>query len=104
MSKTLRAQLIAFMVIAAVGITYVGGNYVRLPSLFGIGQYQVYLDLPDTGGVFTNAAVTYRGTSIGRWARLMARASSAGRSAQNDSWKPSASMYRSGPPAAPCAS
>lgn len=70
MSKTLRAQLIAFMVIAAVGITYVGGSYVRLPSLFGIGQYQVYLDLPDTGGVFTNAAVTYRGTSIGRVGEL----------------------------------
>lgn len=70
MSKTLRAQLIAFMVIAAVGITYVGGNYVRLPSLFGIGQYQVYLDLPDTGGVFTNAAVNYRGTPVGRVGEL----------------------------------
>lgn len=70
MSKTLRAQLIAFCVIAAVGIAYVGGNYVRLPSLLGIGQYQVYLDLPDTGGVFTNAAVTYRGTSIGRIGEL----------------------------------
>ena len=51
MSKTLRTQLIAFCVIAAVGIAYVGANYVRLPSLLGIGQYQVYLDLPDTGGV-----------------------------------------------------
>lgn len=70
MSKTLRAQLIAFMVIAAVGITYVGANYVRLPSLFGIGQYQVYLDLPDTGGVFTNAAVSYRGTPVGRVGEL----------------------------------
>ena len=70
MSKTLRAQLIAFVVIAAVGITYVGGNYVRLPSLLGIGQYQVYLDLPDTGGVFTNAAVNYRGTPVGRVGEL----------------------------------
>lgn len=70
MSKTLRAQLIAFCVIAAVGITYVGANYVRLPSLFGIGQYQVYLDLPDTGGVFTNAAVNYRGTPVGRIGEL----------------------------------
>lgn len=66
MTKTLRTQLILFCVIAAVGITYVGANYVRLPSLFGIGQYQVYLDLPDTGGVFTNAAVNYRGTPVGR--------------------------------------
>lgn len=66
MSKSLRTQLIVFCVIAALGITYIGANYVRLPSLFGIGQYKVYLDLPDTGGVFTNAAVNYRGTPVGR--------------------------------------
>lgn len=66
MNISMRAQLIAFCVIAAVGITYVGANYVRLPSLLGIGQYQVHLDLPDTGGVFTNAAVNYRGTPVGR--------------------------------------
>ena len=70
MSKTLRTQLIAFCVIAALGVVYVGGNYVRLPSLLGIGQYKVYLDLPDTGGVFTNAAVSYRGTPVGRVGEL----------------------------------
>lgn len=70
MSRLLRTQLIIFCVIAAVGIVYVGGKYVRLPSLFGIGQYQVFLDLPDTGGVFTNAAVNYRGTPVGRVGEL----------------------------------
>ena len=70
MSKTLRTQLIVFCVIAALGISYVGANYVRLPSLLGIGQYKVYLDLPDTGGVFTNAAVNYRGTPVGRVGEL----------------------------------
>ncbi|KAA0919049.1 MCE family protein [Dietzia sp. ANT_WB102] len=70
MSKTLRAQLIAFCVIAALGVTYVGAKYVRLPSLLGIGQYTVHLDLPDTGGVFTNAAVNYRGTPVGRVGEL----------------------------------
>ncbi len=66
MSRLIRFQLIAFCVIAALGIVYVGGKYARLPSLVGIGQYQVYLDLPDTGGVFSNAAVNYRGTPVGR--------------------------------------
>ena len=70
MTKTLKTRLIVFCVIAALGISYVGANYVRLPSLFGIGQYQVYLDLPDTGGVFTNAAVNYRGTPVGRIGEL----------------------------------
>ena len=64
MSKKIRLQLIAFLVIAAVGIVYVGGRYVRLPSLFGFGEYTVYLDLPDSGGVFSNAAVTYRGVEV----------------------------------------
>ena len=66
MNRLIRTQLIVFIVIAAVGVVYVGGNYVRLPSLFGIGQYKVYVDLPDTGGVFPNAAVNYRGTPVGR--------------------------------------
>lgn len=66
MNRTLRTQLLVFVVIAVVGVVYVGGNYVRLPTLFGIGQYQVHVDLPDTGGAFTNAAVNYRGTPVGR--------------------------------------
>ena len=66
MNRLIRTQLIVFIVIAAVGVVYVGGNYVRLPSLLGIGQYKVYVDLPDTGGVFPNAAVNYRGTPVGR--------------------------------------
>ena len=66
MKRTVRIQLIAFLVIAAVGIVYVSGKYVRLPSLLGFGQYTVSLHLPDTGGVFTNAAVTYRGVEVGR--------------------------------------
>lgn len=66
MNRVLKSQLIIFIVIAVVGVVYVGGNYVRLPSLLGIGQYRVYLDLPDTGGVFPNAAVNYRGTPVGR--------------------------------------
>ena len=70
MSKTLRTQLILFCVIAALGVSYVGAKYVRLPSLLGIGQYQVFLELPDTGGVFTNAAVNYRGTPVGRVGEL----------------------------------
>lgn len=66
MNRVLKTQLVVFVVIAVVGVVVVGANYVRLPSLLGIGQYQVSLDLPDTGGVFPNAAVNYRGTPVGR--------------------------------------
>lgn len=66
MRKSVRIQLIVFCLIAAVGIVYTGARYVRLPSLLGFGEYTVNLELPDSGGVFTNAAVTYRGMQIGR--------------------------------------
>lgn len=70
MTKRTRLQLIAFCVIAALGIAYVGAQYARLPSLFGIGEYTVNLDVPDSGGVFKNSAVTYRGVEIGRVGEL----------------------------------
>lgn len=66
MNRVVRTQLVVFIVIAVAGVVFVGGNYVRLPSLLGIGQYEVHVDLPDTGGVFPNAAVNYRGTPVGR--------------------------------------
>lgn len=66
MKKSIRYQLIAFCVIAAVGVAYVGINYVRIPTLLGFGQYSVNLELPDSGGIFTNAAVSYRGVEVGR--------------------------------------
>lgn len=66
MKKSIRYQLIAFCVIAAAGVAYVGINYVRLPTLLGFGQYTVNLELPDSGGIFSNASVSYRGTEVGR--------------------------------------
>lgn len=65
MRRSVRFQLITFCLIAAVGIAYTGARYVRLPALLGFGEYTVNLQLPDSGGVFTNSAVTYRGMQIG---------------------------------------
>lgn len=70
MRKSVRLQLVVFCLIAAVGIVYTGAKYVRLPSLLGLGEYIVTVELPDSGGVFTNAAVTYRGVQIGRVGQL----------------------------------
>jgi phospholipid/cholesterol/gamma-HCH transport system substrate-binding protein len=65
-SKLVRTQLIAFVVIAILGLVYVGGKYVRLDQLLGFGQYTVKANFTDSGGIFTNAEVTYRGVSVGR--------------------------------------
>nr|WP_206027943.1 MCE family protein [Rhodococcus kroppenstedtii] len=59
-------QLVAFVVIALLGIVYVGAKYVRIDQLLGFGQYTVTGQFADSGGIFQNAEVTYRGIPVGR--------------------------------------
>ncbi|TSD95087.1 MCE family protein [Skermania sp. ID1734] len=65
-SRTVRIQLAAFVIIAVLGIIYVGARYARIDKLLGFRQYPVTVQLPDSGGVFPNAEVTYRGVPVGR--------------------------------------
>ncbi|MFD0685652.1 MCE family protein [Actinomadura fibrosa] len=59
-------QLIAFAVITVVGVAIVSVNYIGLGRGILGKQYTAYVDLTDSGGVFTNAEVTYRGVPVGR--------------------------------------
>lgn len=60
-------RLGALAVITAVATTIVTVGYMRMPGLlFGIGRYQVVLDLPNSGGLYPQANVTYRGTEVGQ--------------------------------------
>lgn len=59
-------QLIAFAVITVVGVTIVSVNYIGLGRDLLGKQYIAYVDLTDSGGVFTGAEVTYRGVPVGR--------------------------------------
>ncbi|MDH6279041.1 MlaD family protein [Prescottella agglutinans] len=65
-SRLVRWQLVAFIAVAVLGISYVGAKYVRLDTLLGFGEYQVDAQLANSGGIFTNAEVTYRGVPVGR--------------------------------------
>lgn len=65
-SRLVKAQLAIFVVIALLGVVFVGARYVRLDNLLGFGQYTVDARFPDSGGVFKNAEVTYRGVPVGR--------------------------------------
>jgi phospholipid/cholesterol/gamma-HCH transport system substrate-binding protein len=64
--STVRIQVAVFVVVALLGIGYVGIAYLGAPQWFGSGAYTVHLDLADTGGLYTNAAVSYRGVQIGK--------------------------------------
>ncbi|GAA2135397.1 MlaD family protein [Actinomadura napierensis] len=59
-------QLIAFAVITVVGVTIVLVNYIGVGRQLLGKQYTAFVDLTDSGGVFTNAEVTYRGVPVGR--------------------------------------
>ena len=65
-SRLVTVQLAIFVVLALLGVLFVGARYVRLDNLLGFGQYTVDAEFATSGGVFTNAEVTYRGVPVGR--------------------------------------
>ncbi|MBT0565876.1 MCE family protein [Williamsia sp. CHRR-6] len=70
MSKLVRWQLIAFTVVGVLAVVYVGAKYAQLGRLVGVGYYTVNADFPDSGGIFSNAEVTYQGVPVGRVSSL----------------------------------
>src|SRR5579875_484247 len=61
-----KVQLILFVVITLLGISYVGAEYVGLAKNIFASPCSISADFPDSGGIFTNAEVTYRGVTVGR--------------------------------------
>jgi phospholipid/cholesterol/gamma-HCH transport system substrate-binding protein len=62
-----RAKLAAFAVIAVLIIGYTGIHYADVGRYVGVpGYYVVTVNLPQAGGLYQNADVTYRGVSVGR--------------------------------------
>ncbi|HEU5158771.1 MAG TPA: MlaD family protein [Streptosporangiaceae bacterium] len=66
LKRGVKVQLVVFALITVLGISYTAVRYI------GIGRgvlnrgYVAYVDLTDSGGIFTNAEVTYRGVTVGR--------------------------------------
>ena len=65
-TKRTRMQLIAFVIITLLGVSYVGAKYARLDRLFTDDTYTVVAHFADSGGAFVGALVTYRGVTVGR--------------------------------------
>lgn len=61
-----RLQLVAFAVISVVAVVYAFIRFANLGEVFGNSGYTVKLELNQSGGIFTNAEVTYRGFNVGR--------------------------------------
>jgi phospholipid/cholesterol/gamma-HCH transport system substrate-binding protein len=65
-TRFVRNQLILFVILTVITMVVLGGYYLRLPALAGIGQYTLKADLPASGGLYRTANVTYRGATIGK--------------------------------------
>ncbi|MFG2457580.1 MCE family protein [Streptomyces sp. NPDC048523] len=65
-TRTVKAQLLAFATVTAVGVSYVGAEYTGLVDDVLGGGYTVRADFADSGGIFPGAEVTYRGVPVGR--------------------------------------
>jgi phospholipid/cholesterol/gamma-HCH transport system substrate-binding protein len=61
-----KIQLIVFVVITLLGVSYVSAEYVGLTSVFAGNGCTIHADFKDSGGIFTNAEVTYRGVTVGQ--------------------------------------
>ncbi|WP_419995747.1 MCE family protein [Streptomyces boninensis] len=70
---TLRTHLknIAFIVLGLFVLAYIGMNYADLGRLVGAkNYYTVRVGMPETGGLFDHANVTYRGVDVGRVGKM----------------------------------
>lgn len=66
LTRSVRVRVFAFVLIALVGVSYTGARYVGLDRLVGARGYEVTVQLAESGGIFDNAEVTYRGVPVGR--------------------------------------
>jgi phospholipid/cholesterol/gamma-HCH transport system substrate-binding protein len=65
-SSRTKKQLLVFVFITLVGVSYVGARYARLDRLVYDSAYQVNAEFAQSGGIFTGAEVTYRGVRVGQ--------------------------------------
>lgn len=66
LTRFIKIQLVIFTVLTVIAVVALGWYYLRVPSLVGIGQYKLNAELPRSGGLYSTANVTYRGTTIGK--------------------------------------
>jgi phospholipid/cholesterol/gamma-HCH transport system substrate-binding protein len=70
MTIGVKARLMAFIVLSAVGIVYIAGSYLGLvDKVLGRG-YTIHAVLPTSGGLFEGSEVTYRGVKVGEVAAM----------------------------------
>jgi len=66
LTRFIKIQLALFTILTLIALVALGWYYLRLPSVVGVGTYDLHAKLPRSGGLYATANVTYRGTQIGK--------------------------------------
>ena len=66
LTRFVRIQLIIFTAASLIAVLGMVFNYLRAPTLMGIGKIMVKVDLPASGGLYRFSDVTYRGVHVGK--------------------------------------
>ena len=61
-----KVQLLVFVIITLVGVSFVGARYARLDRAFHDDTYTVVAHFAESGGIFAGGEVTYRGVKVGQ--------------------------------------
>lgn len=69
-SRLTKIQLIIFAAVTLLGGAFVGGKYAQIDRLVVDRTIPVTVELPDSGGIFAGAQVTYRGIPVGRVGKM----------------------------------
>ncbi len=66
LTRFVKIQLVLFTILTVIALVVLGWYYLKLPSVAGVGTYDLHANLPRSGGLYATANVTYRGTQIGK--------------------------------------
>src|SRR3978361_1407726 len=69
-TSTVKKQLLVFVVITLIGVSYVGARYAQLDRLFYDSTYTVAAHFDEAGGIYAGGEVSYRGVGIGKVSSL----------------------------------
>lgn len=64
--RSVFVKITAFVALTVLGIGYILLRYLSVGDAVVGHAYTAYVDLPDSGGIFSSASVTYRGVEVGK--------------------------------------
>ena len=66
LTRFLKIQLIIFSIVTVTALVGLSLVYLKLPTYLGVGMHRLYAELPNSGGLYKTANVTYLGNQVGK--------------------------------------